>query len=196
MPLPSLSSRKIILLFILLEIGLLLLSYFQNGANLLALQAAARYAGLLSLIVFSFIFMLFHKPEVIRTWLSEKYFLLFAVVHAIYLAILLVFLLLAPQPLAPLKLLMGIIAYAPILIMPLFQHLAYTGRWSLQNFRTYEMIFIYYVWFVFFMTYLMRVEGRIPDVGGTYKQQVMLLAWVSMMLGYKLSSQITFRMKR
>jgi len=50
------------------------------------------------------------------------------------------------------------------------------------------LIYLYYVWFIFFMAYLPRVRGELPHVGGYYSEFVVLLAWVSLMMGVKLQS--------
>ena len=89
----------------------------------------------------------------------------------------------------------GFLAYLFIFAMPLFQ--AYKMRGVISN-RTYsilETIFVYYVWLVFFLTYLPRVQGKLPQAGGSFAEHVALLGWVSTLLGMKLSAMIQFQKK-
>ena len=52
------------------------------------------------------------------------------------------------------------------------------------------LIYLYYVWLIFFMTYLSRVQGTFPKAGGSYAEHTMLLGWVALMLGIKISDLI------
>jgi hypothetical protein len=72
--------------------------------------------------------------------------------------------------------------------MPYAQHLVEHHKISIKLFSTLTLIYQYYVWFIFFMTYLPRVRGELPNVGGSYAEFVALLAWVSLMMGVKLQS--------
>jgi hypothetical protein len=68
--------------------------------------------------------------------------------------------------------------------------LAASGRINESHLKRMNLIYLYYVWFIFFMTYYPRVSGSLSNVGGTYKEFVILLAWVMFMLGIKISSLI------
>jgi hypothetical protein len=65
-----------------------------------------------------------------------------------------------------------------------------------RTYSTLETIFVYYVWLVFFLTYLPRVQGKLPQAGGSFTEHVALLGWVSTLLGMKLSALIQFQKKR
>jgi len=79
--------------------------------------------------------------------------------------------------------------------MPYAQQLFEDNRISTRGFSTLTLVYLYYVWFIFFMSYLPRVRGTLTNVGGTYTEFVILLAWVSLMLGIKLQTLLMSKMK-
>jgi hypothetical protein len=56
-----------------------------------------------------------------------------------------------------------------------------------------EIVFQYYVWLIFFLTYLPRVQGTLPSAGGSYWEHVALLGWVSLLLGMKITSLLRIK---
>src|SRR5687767_13895051 len=105
------SPRKIIILFVLLEISIILISLLIDGNSLTALQTITRFSGRLSLFLFSAIFLLYDKPQTIHAWLSEKFYLLFAIVHGIHLLELFSFVYLSNASLIPIRVAGGLLAY-------------------------------------------------------------------------------------
>ena len=186
------SPRKIIILFVLLEISIVLISVLIDGNSLTALQTITRFSGRLSLFLFSVIFLLYDKPQTINIWLSQKFYLLFAIVHGIHLLELISFVYLSNASLIPIRVAGGFLAYLYIFLMPVFVKLQQSQRISSKTFSVLEIFFIYYVWLVFFLTYLPRVLGRLPEVGGSYNEHVALLGLVSVLLGTRLVGLIQF----
>ncbi len=181
--------RNALLSTLIIEVSIALLAVINYGTSIEALQAVTRFSGRVSLAIFSLIF-LFHNHRHVRlsAILSEKHFLILAIAHAIHLGELVTFILLSGNELIPVRLAGGFLAYAIIFLMPYFQYKVDTDRLSQKKFKTITLVYLYYVWFIFFMTYLPRVLGELPNVGGSYKEFVILLAWVSTMLGIKISS--------
>jgi len=174
---------------LIIEVGIGLLAVINYGASLESLQAVTRFSGRVSLLIFSLIFLFQnHKHLNVKTILSEKYFLIFAIAHGIHLVELLSFVYLSGNPLIPLRLVGGFLAYVLIFIMPYAQSLFERNKLSPSVFSSLTLIYLYYVWFIFFMSYLPRVRGTLPNVGGSYSEFVMLLAWVSLIMGIKLQS--------
>ena len=190
------NPRRIIGLFILLELIIIAVSIIMDGFSIAGLQTTTRFSGRLSLFLFSLIFLLHNKPTILHNWLSEKFYLLFAIVHGIHLAELLAYISLAGVRLIPIRLAGGFLAYAFIFLMPFLSNYARSGKITLKRFFTFEAIFLYYIWLVFFLTYLPRVQGKLPTAGGTYAEHVALLGWVSTMLGIKLTSMLQFQKAR
>lgn len=190
------SSRKLLILFVAIEIVIIVLALFSQGYSLTALQTITRFSGRLSLFLFSAIFLLYNKPYTITAWLSDRFYLLFAVVHGIHLIELLAFVYLSGVQLVPYRIAGGFLAYLFIFAMPFLQAYNLKGRISQRTYFTVETIFIYYVWLVFFLTYLPRVQGKLPQAGGSFAEHVALLGWVSTLLGMKLSALIQFQKKK
>jgi hypothetical protein len=187
------SARKIIILFVVLELAIVGIVLLSEGYSLAALQTITRFSGRLSLILFSAIFLLYNKPRTITIWLSDKYYLLFAIVHGIHLIELMAFVYLSKTQLIPYRVAGGFLAYAYIFLMPLFQHRRDVGRMSNRSYSIIETIFVYYIWTIFFLTYLPRVQGKLPQSGGSFEEHVALLGWVSTLLGMKLAGLIQFK---
>lgn len=188
------TSRKIITLLVGLEILIIVVALLFEGISLNALQTITRYSGRLSLIIFSAIFLLYNKP-IITVWLSDRFYLLFAIVHGIHLIELLLFVSLSGIKLIPIRIAGGFLAYAYIFSMPILQSIREQGKISIKTFAIVELVFVYYVWLIFFLTYLPRVQGKLPLAGGTFGEHVALLGWTSTLLGMKLAGLIQFKAK-
>jgi hypothetical protein len=174
---------------LIIEVGMALLAVINYGATLESLQAVTRFSGRISLLIFSLIFLFQnHKHLNVKNILSEKYFLIFAIAHGIHLLELLSFVYLSGTPLIPIRLAGGFLAYVLIFMMPYAKSMFERNKLSLKTFSSLTLIYLYYVWFIFFMSYLPRVRGTLPNVGGSYSEFVVLLAWVSILMGIKLQS--------
>jgi hypothetical protein len=177
---------------LIIEVGIALLAVINYGATLETLQAVTRYSGRVSLAIFSLIFLFQnHRHISLKAILSDQYYSLFAIAHGIHLIQLLCYVYLSGNELIPVRLAGGFIAYVIIFIMPYAQRLHEKNRLSQIQFNRFGLLYTYYIWFIFFMSYLPRVRGTLPNVGGSYAEFVVLLAWVSLIMGIKISSVIT-----
>ena len=113
-------------------------------------------------------------------------FLVFAIAHGIHLLELLSYVRLSGIPLVPYRLAGGFIAYAMIFFMPWFKVRAEMGKINEKRMHQLEYVYLFYVWFIFFMTYLSRVNGSFPNAGGSHTEHVALMGWVCAMLGARL----------
>lgn len=191
------TSRRIILLFVLLEVGIVAGAIFVDGFSITTLQTVTRFSGMLCLLLFSAIFLMYNKPEILHAWLSKNYYLLFATVNAIHLAEYLLLLPFSNTHLLYYRVVGGTLAHLFIFSMPIISAYSKAGKIPLQQFSIIETTFLYSVWLFFFLTYLPRVQGKLPSVEGSYAESVALLGWVSTMMGVKLSSSlIQFRKVR
>lgn len=185
--------RASLILVLLLELGCVVLALLNYGWTMEGLQAVTRFSGRLSLFVFSLIFLLYQQPGGnLKRILSEKFFLVFAVVHGVHLAELLAYVYLSKADLIPYRLLGGMAAYAIIFVMPWIATRHEKGLVTSRSYTQFALVYLYYVWFIFVMTYIPRVMGASPHAGGSYIEFVVLLGWVFLMLGIKLS-QLLFR---
>jgi hypothetical protein len=170
-----------------LEALIILFSVVQEGTTLEALHVITRFSGRLSLLAFSLILLLYDRRGVIRLDIA---FLLFAVLHGIHLVELLFYVRLSGVELIPIRVFGGFIAYALIFAMPFLVTRTEQGKLSIKNFHRVETIYFSYVWLIFFLTYLPRVMGTLPNVGGSFTEHVILFSWVIILGAIKLVSVI------
>lgn len=186
--------RNAIIICITVEVALAALGVINYGYTIEGLQATTRFSGRFSLFIFSIIFLA-SKPADIYGILSKKPFHLFALAHGIHLIELSTFIILSGTPLILYRVAGGFLAYALIFLMPVLADRLEAGKFAEKKFELVGMVFQYYVWMIFFLTYLPRVRGTLPNVGGGYLEHVVLLGWVSLMLGMKLP-RVLFKKRR
>jgi len=186
--------KKALLLILAAELLIALLAINNYGFTLEGLQATTRFSGRFSLAIFSLIFILLtFKREKLSSLLSTKPFHIFAIAHGIHLIELLLFVYLSKANLIPLRLAGGFLAYVFIFVMPVIQQYFENGKISQKKYTLAENIYSYYVWFIFFMSYLPRVQGKLPNIGGSYWEFVVLMTWMYILLGMKLFTIIAKR---
>ena len=164
-------------MIVLLELLMTVLGISFYGWSIEGLQATTRFSGRLSLFIFSaiFIFLPYHRDKLVKI-LSDKFFLIFAIAHGIHLAELFSYLYFSGKPFIPIRLAGGALAYAMIFIMPfIYEKLAGNRKLITEN------VYLFYVWFIFFMTYLPRVQGKL-QVGGSLPEFIVLFSWVCVLL--------------
>jgi hypothetical protein len=127
----------------------------------------------------------------LKRFLSDKYFLVFAVAHGVHLIELLCYVYFSGAELIPYRLAGGMLAYSLIFVMPVVHQRYIDGRVTEKRYNQFSLIYLYYVWFIFVMTYVPRVMGTLPNVGGSYSEFVVLLGWVFFMLGVKVSQLLS-----
>jgi hypothetical protein len=144
-------------------------------------------------MLFSAILLLDRKDFNSVRWISARPYLLFAIVHGIHLVELLLYVSNAGIVLKPVRLLGGFIAYAFIFLMPFLAYMKTSGRLTEKLFFRIELFFSAYVWFIFFMAYLPRVFGNIPNIGGSYWEHVVLFVTVLFVGGFALFQRLKLR---
>lgn len=185
--------RNAVFICIIVEVSLGALGVINYGWSIEGLQATTRYSGRFSLLLFSIIFLA-NRPADIYSWLSKKPFHIFALAHGIHLLELLTFVYLSGATIIPYRIAGGFVAYLLIFLMPILADRLEQGRFSEKEFSIMNIVFQYIVWGIFFLTYLPRVRGLLPNVGGSYLEHVVLLGWISLMLGMKLP-RVMFKRK-
>lgn len=180
-------SGTVIIIGVLLEALIVVYAIAIRGFSLEALHVTTRFSGRLSLLAFSLILLLYDKRGVIRL---DVAFLLFAILHGIHLVELLSYVRLSGVELIPIRVTGGFVAYAMIFAMPYVVTQHHAGKLSNKNFNRIEAVYFIYVWLIFFLTYLPRVMGTLPEVGGTFTEHVILFSWVILLGVIKLVSVI------
>ena len=181
-------TRTTIFAVILAEVIVISLGVGTAGWSIDGLQATTRFSGRFSLILFSFIFLLHpNKKSLLHGFLSENYFLIFAIAHGIHLIELLSFVYLSGTELVLYRVAGGFLAYVIIFLMPWLKFRADRGELSGERLTAIGYVYIFYVWFIFFMTYIGRLNGAFSRPGETHLEHRVLMGWVCIMLGIKIA---------
>ncbi len=160
---------KLLVLGIALETLVLLLSFVESkGDTTLFFQASARLSGRVSLLFFLFYGIYATRHPSVETGsvaLSVKTMMVrdFAVIHIIHWVFLAIAVVLSGFELVPFRVLGGALAYLMIVLMPFIYQKKLLATVSLTMM---QHVYIFYVWLIFFMTYLSRVRGQTPRATG------------------------------
>jgi hypothetical protein len=186
--------KRAVLLVLIAQVAIAALAVNNYGFTLEGLQATTRFSGRLSLAIFSVLFIFLPRNrEKLSSYFSNQPFYIFAIAHGIHLVELLTYVYLSKVDLIPIRLAGGFLAYVFIFSMPVVQYYFEQGKIPQKKYSIVENVYLYYVWFIFFMSYLPRVQGKLPNAGGSYWEFVVLLCWVCMLLGMKLTSMLNFK---
>jgi hypothetical protein len=171
---------KLLILGIALEVLVILLAFMESkGDTILFFQASARLSGRVSLMFFLFygIYATRHPsvetnsiPLSIKTQLTKD----FAVIHIIHWVFLAIAVVLSDFELVPFRVAGGALAYGMIVVMPFIYQRKLFASFSLPMM---QHVYIFYVWLIFFMTYLSRVREQTPTATGD-----MTYYWVLMVI--------------
>lgn len=160
-----------------LEVFILIMSYLESYGDTTAFfQVAARLSGRVSLLFF-LIYAIYTTvyPSVkedielkVKTSLSKD----FAIIHVIHWMFLAVAVTLSGFEIVFIRIIGGALAYLMIILMPL----VYEKRlFADRPLPMLENGYIIYVWFIFFMTYLPRILGKVPTATGTLPSYIALM---------------------
>lgn len=160
-----------------LEVLVLITAYLQSYGDTTAFfQVAARLSGRVSLLFF-LIYAIYTTvyPSVkedielkVKTSLSKD----FAIIHVIHWMFLAVAVTLSGFELVFIRVLGGALAYLMIILMPLVYEKRILTKYPLSKL---ENGYIIYVWFIFFMTYLPRILGKVPTATGSMSSYIALM---------------------
>ena len=163
----ALEYKNYFYLGIFLEILIIVVSLFETDSQVTFLQAATRYSGRLSFFFFTVIFLhagLYPKiEEALNTSLFHRSFTVyFAILHLIHFGFLASYNVLAGNELIPIRLAGGVIAYVTLVIYPILLFTNLTSKWL----SVARQFYLYFLFFIFLMTYLPRVKRELPGVSG------------------------------
>ena len=129
--------RTALLLTILAQAVVALSGVYFHGWNIEGLSATTRFSGRLSLLLFSFIFLLHpNQKSTLSNYLSADYFLIFAIAHGIHLMELLCNVYFSGTVLVPYRVAGGFLAYFLIFLMPWFKMRSDAGKLSHERLQS------------------------------------------------------------
>lgn len=181
------------MLGIALELLVMLLAFIESkGDTTLFFQASARLSGRVSLMFFLFygIYATRHPsvesdsiPLSIKTQLTKD----FAVIHIIHWVFLAIAVVLSGFELVPFRVAGGALAYSMIVVMPfVYQRKLFVSL----PLPTMQNVYIFYVWLIFFMTYLSRVRGQTPTATGDMTAYWVLIVVTGAFLFWRIAKMI------
>jgi hypothetical protein len=166
-----------------LSLSAVALSVVVFGATVEGAQGAARWSARVSFVLFALAFTgpagnaLFPGPGSRRIAEQEwPLTLAFVGSHLVHLVALAVYVSLTGHELDPVRLAGGALGYA-LLLLVLFRPA--TRAWA-----------FYYLWFIFFMTYLPRVRGALPGAGGAPWTFPLFLSLVLLILAVRVGAAV------
>jgi hypothetical protein len=173
-------------------------AYLNYQDQVVFWQTLARLSGRVSLCLFTLLFIhetfKFYSPQYAFTheiFTEKTIFTAFAFHHFIHLIFLTTFLISAKAEIIVYRLIGGGLAYLLILLFPILYH------WEPSFIKKpLKQIYLYYVWFIMFMTYLARVQGTLPFAGGTMQEHSMFFSFVLLLLGFNLVFLCRYRVHR
>ncbi len=103
----------------------------------------------------------------------------FAIHHYLHLIFIGIYVVSSGIELVPFRLAGGALAYLLIGVMPFLSVQILEKKWL-------RFFYLYYVWFVMFMTYVARLQRDFPNAGGNYTEYVFFSSILVLALGWNL----------
>lgn len=186
--------KKLLPFFLILEVLVLIFAYFEaNGDTTHFFQASARHSGRVSLLSFSILLVYSTlNREFVGEILSTKYILArdFAILHIIHWFLLATAVKLSGFELVPSRVAGGSLAYLIIVILPFILSGKILQKLSL---KWLMHVYLFYVWFIFFMTYVSRVNGSATNITGSMPTYWVLITFTSLLMIWRIIYLATIR---
>jgi DMSO/TMAO reductase YedYZ heme-binding membrane subunit len=176
---------------------------YGYGLDVDGAQAVARYTARLSFLIFALVFSisawhLFFRSELSAALLvnRRRLGLTFAYAHFVHLIALSVFIVLSGARPQPIRLAGGALAYLLLTAMAATSNDAAVKKLGHKRWKQLHTAGIYYLWFVFFMTYLPRLQGQLPEAGGSVVEYIPLFFLLITILIFRLAATFAPRASR
>jgi sulfoxide reductase heme-binding subunit YedZ len=175
-------------------------SLLAFGAGIEGLQALTRYSGRVGLLIFAVVFacgplMRLSPGPLLRAVVSRRrqLGLAFGAHHLAHLAILLAYLRASGRDLDPARAAGGVLAYVVLLVMMGTSSDASVRALGPANWRRLHLAGLWYFWFAFLLTYVPRLQGRVPEAGGGMGEFVACASLVAGLAALRLASMAAGR---
>lgn len=166
-------------------------AWFGTGVE--GLQAVARYSGRLGLFWFGLAFLAGPWHRLAPSPLSRlalrnrrRVGLAFGVHHLVHLGWLLAYLSAAGQALDPARAAGGLVGYVVLVAMMATSTDAAVRRLGRSRWQRLHRSGMWYLWVAFLLTYVPRLQGKVPNAGGSAAEFVACLAVVVALGGLRL----------
>lgn len=162
------------------------------GTGTEGLQALARFSGRAGLLWFGLVFALAPVHRIRSTsWTRaamrrrRQLGLAFGVHHIVHLALLLTYLTASGQQLDLSRAAGGAVGYFALGLMMLTSNDAAVARLGPKNWKRLHRVGLWYLWIVFLMTYVGRLQGTSVDAGGGTPEFVVCITFVLAIAGLR-----------
>jgi DMSO/TMAO reductase YedYZ heme-binding membrane subunit len=139
------------------------------GTGIEGLQAVTRYTGRAGLVWFSVIFLLAARHRFADAEKAQgglRILLGFGLHHTVHLVLLLSYLNASGHPLILSRAAGGMVGYLALFAMMATSSIAARERLGNAGWQAFHQVALWYLWIVFVLTYVPRVLGKAPNVGG------------------------------
>jgi DMSO/TMAO reductase YedYZ heme-binding membrane subunit len=155
------------------------------GWGIDGLEAVARYSGRAGLLWFGLVFLIspmhrFAPGDLTRLALRQRrnVGLAFGYHHFVHLAFLLTYVSVSGKGINVARTLPGIVGYVFLFVMMATSSDEMVTRIGRRNRRRLHLTCLWYLWFIFLLTYVVRLVGMAPNVGGGTIEFVVCISFV------------------
>jgi hypothetical protein len=167
------NRKKLLIIGIALELGVLALAFFTSEGQLaLLLRQAARISARISLLFFAFFVFIYTSKANANNETKYIYSRNFAIIHFIHWMLLMAAMLINNFPFEWLR----IILIAPFIYKNTF--------FTQSKMLIWEKWYLFIVWIMFFLTYVFRLANLSPNATGGKGSYIMGMFFVVMLLIY------------
>jgi DMSO/TMAO reductase YedYZ heme-binding membrane subunit len=172
------------------------------GQTIDAAQAMARFTARMSFAVFAIVFSAsslyrFFPSDLTASLLRSRRRLgiTFAFAHTIHLVALALFVSMSEARPQITRVAGGALAYLLIFAMALTSSDAAVKRMGARSWKALHTGGVFYIWLAFFLTYLPRLQGKLPQAGETHAEFIVMMSLVITIMLLRLSSMLAPRKK-
>ena len=170
-----------------------LAAYAGYGSGIEGLQAVTRYTGRAGLLWFSILFVLAAEHRYADTNRARQALAIvrgFAVHHAVHLVLLLSYLEASGHPLVVSRAAGGMLGYVLLFAMAAASTDTARRRIGSTRWKALHQLGLWYLWIVFVLTYLPRLEGKLPDAGGGPKEFAACMLLLVVLAAFRVAAML------
>jgi hypothetical protein len=164
--------------------------FFQTGFSIVSLYTLEEAIHILTIAVFSVIFIVQNKHVLFKI-LSPFVYTLFSILYGTYFLIFAISHATRQRSFLDLEAWLSITGLSITIVLAAIEVRAYSKQITAHRFYLSEQVFAYFIWATFFVFYYTKVEGTSTQITTSHLHDVIILAWVSSLLGYRFSRLVT-----
>ena len=181
-------------------------AFVSYGQTVEAAQAFTRFTARISLTVFVFVFTAsalhrFFRSDFTAALLKNRrqLGLAFAYSHTVHLVAIITYLTMIHRTPSPTAFIFGGLAYLLLYLMALTSNDAAVRKLGAKNWKRLHTVGIFWLWFIFFTTYLMRLTPSAaanPRPGGTRTEFIVGLLIIVAIMALRIAAAVAVKTSR